>query len=238
MKTLADGADTAAQGFVTQANTAAAAALSDASTAPDVDTATMDSSNAQDIAADAFEAVNAVNPMPPYTPGSQAAQLIDAAMASAQAAQTAASACAGFANDADMDRQTVIARANDAHAAAVIVDMKVNDAISILNGGGFFFDFGLIFRFLDDLSTAFAEKAVAVQAKADAQTSLGNAQSNLTKAGGQLGLAQVAQTQTENDIAQAAAAAQAAATNGGSGTGDDHDGDDNSHKRPGGGHQG
>ena len=225
LKTLADGADTTAHGFVSPANTAAGSAQTDSSTA-------------QGVAADAFSAVNAVNPVPPYTPGSQAAQLIDAATASAQAAQTAASAAAGFAHDADTARQTVVARANDAHAAAVIVDMKVNDALSILNGGGFFFDFTLIFRFLGDFATAFAEKDIALQAKSDAQTALGNVQSNLTKAAAQLGLAQVAKTQTNNDIAQAAAAAQAAANNGGSGTGDNQDGDDNSHKRPGGGHQG
>lgn len=227
LKTLADGADTAAQGFVPQANTAA-------------NTAQTDATMAQGLATAAFNAVNAVNPMPPYTPGSQAAQLIDAATASAQAAQTAASAAAGFANNADTARQTVIARANDAHTAAMMVDMKVNDALSILNGGfglgGFFFDFTLIFQFLDDFATAFAEKAIALQAKADAQTALSSVQSNLTSAAAQLGLAQVAKTQTDNDIAQAAAAQ--AANNGGSGTGNDHDGDDNSHKRPGGGHQG
>ena len=132
--------------------------------------------------------------------------------------------------------------------SAVAKALKALDDLQHFN---FFNGFDLFFISLNDFFTSFndavTQEALAVQANGDAQNVLNNPQndplfvrnvlSDRNKAGGQMGLAQVAQTQANGDIA-AAKAANDAANKGDTGTGDNHDGDDNDDKRPGGGNHG
>jgi hypothetical protein len=218
---------------------------------PTVVGAAQDASDAQTAAQAASDAINHANGGHAYPDGSQAAQLIDAARSAVQAAQGFASACAGFAHDADTDRNTIGMKAQDAHMAASMTATAVTAALSAfddLQHMNFIFDpigfFMTLDRFFTNFDLAVAENAVALQDASDAQGLLNNphndpafarnVQSDANKAAGQLGLAQQAQTQATNDIA-AAKAANDAANQGGTGTGDDHNGDDNDGKRPGGG---
>jgi hypothetical protein len=201
--------------------------------------------NAKDLADDAMEAVMAAQ-MLNYPDGSQAALLIDAALAAAQGAEAAASLCASFASTAAADRDVVAADATAAAAAAYgtgagvdamhplrgTVDFAVNDALQMLQSG--IFDFG---QLLGDLEVALMQKKAAVDADNAAQARLStdsptNVSSDKDQAHTQLTQTVTAQGQALSDINQAAAAFAAANMN------EDHDGDDNSHKRPGGGHQG
>jgi hypothetical protein len=218
---------------------------------PKVVGALQDAADAQAAAQAASDAVSHANGGHTYPDGSQAAQLIDAARSAAQGAQGFSSACAGFAQDADMDRNTIGMKAQDAHNAASMTATAVTaalDAFNQLQQLSFIinpFDFFMALdRFFTNFDLAVAENAVALQDASDAQGLLNNphndpaftrnVQSDSNKGAGQLGLALQAQTQAANDIA-AAKAANDAANKGGTGTGDDHNGDDNDGKRPGGG---
>ena len=257
LQTQADAAAAAfngPSGFIATTNSLALAAANDASGMEqnkDDDTKTPDSFNAQDIANDAFEAIQAANGGQPYPAGSQAAQLIDAATAAAQAAQTGATASAGFANDAQADGLTVLAKAVAAQNAANLTDDAVKKALAdltALQDFNFFNGFDQFFFLLNDFFTqynlAVTQEALAVQANSDGHGILNNPQNDpqftrsvlhdKNEADGQLFLAILGYTQTNTDISQAAAAAQAA-NNGGTGTGNNGDGDNNGGKRPGGG---
>jgi len=218
---------------------------------PKVVGALQDAADAQAAAQAASDAVHNANGGHAYPDGSQAAQLIDAARSAVQAAQGFSSACAGFAQDADMDRNTIGMKAQDAHNAASMTATAVTaalDAFNQLQPLNFIIDpfdfFMTLDKFFTNFNTAVTENAVALQDASDAQGLLNNPHhdiafarnvlSDSNKAAGQLGLALQAQTQATNDIA-AAKAANDAANQGGTGTGTDHNGDDNDGKRPGGG---
>jgi hypothetical protein len=199
--------------------------------------------NAQDLADDAMEAVTAAQGMG-YPAGSQAALLIDAALAAAQGAEAAAALSASFASTAASDRDTVAADATAAAAAAYgvgadpmnplvgTVDYAVNDALQALQFG--IFDFGRLFG---DFEIALTQRKVAMDADNAANARLStdsptNVSFDQGQADMQLHQTVTAQGQVTSDINQAAAAFAASNMN------EDHNGDDNSHKRPGGGHQG
>jgi hypothetical protein len=206
--------------------------------ANDVDTVSPNMS-ARDLA---HAAMNAMQMAPQYSAGSQAALFIDEATAEAQAAQTAAGFSAAFANDADMDRNTVGQKDMEAHSAATGTKNAVGKALSELTqleNFSFFSDpsgfFTLLNNFFTDYNTAVTQEGLALQADNDAQAYLQTNPRNVSldkqNADTQLLSAQGALMQTKMDITLAA---QAAAAN----PGNNHEGDDKKGDREGGNHVG